>query len=68
MRMIGYGLGTALSVLSQADLKGAFSTALDTVKSDIMSYIGVALPVAIGVVGTVVAVKFGIKFFKGMAK
>lgn len=68
MGMIGYGLGTAVSVLSAADLKGAFSTALDTVKSDIMSYIGVALPVAIGVVGTVVAVKFGIKFFKGMAK
>ena len=42
-------------------------TAFDAIKTDVMGVIAVALPVAAGLVGTFLAVKMGIKFFKGVA-
>lgn len=49
-------------------LQKAFSTALDTVKSDVFGFMGVALPVALAITGTILAVNFGIKFFKRITK
>ena len=46
----------------------AFSSAISGVQTDIMSFIGTALPVALGVAGAVLAIRFGWKFFKGMTK
>jgi hypothetical protein len=49
-------------------LQTAFSTAVTSVKSDVFTFMGLALPVALGIVGAIMAVKFGIKFFKSVTK
>lgn len=54
---------TALSN-EASTLSTTFSTALTTVKGDVLDFVGVALPVALAIVGTFVAVKLGINFFK----
>lgn len=49
-------------------LQTAFTTALGTVQTDVMGYVTAALPVALAIMGTFIAVKLGIKFFKSAAK
>lgn len=49
---------------STATLKNAMSTAFESIKSDAISFFAVALPVALSIMGIVIAVKLGIKFFK----
>lgn len=62
-------MGTLPVVLSEAaDLTSTFETALGTVKTDVMSYVGAALPVGLAIVGTFLAIKLGVKFFKSIAK
>jgi len=51
-----------------ADLQTAFGTAIGTIQTDVMSFVTVGLPVALGIAGTFIAVKLGIKFFKSVAK
>jgi len=43
-------------------------TAMTGIQTDVMSYLTVAMPVALGIAGTFIAVKLGIKFFKHVAK
>lgn len=43
-----------------------FQTALDTIKTDVFSYIQVALPVGLVIAGTFIAIKLGINFFKSI--
>ncbi len=45
-------------------LKSAMSTAFGQIKTDAFSMMGTALPIALGIIGAVLAVKLGIKFFK----
>ena len=45
-------------------LKTALSTAFGQIKTDAFSMMGTALPIALGIIGAVLAVKLGIKFFK----
>lgn len=45
----------------------AFTTALTTIQSDAMSLISAALPPALIIAGTFIAVKLGIRFFKSVA-
>lgn len=45
-------------------LKDAMSTAFNGIKADAISFFAVALPVALSIMGIVIAVKLGIKFFK----
>lgn len=45
-------------------LKTALSTAFGQIKTDAFSMMGTALPIALAIVGAVIAVKLGIKFFK----
>lgn len=49
-------------------LQTAFTTAIGTVQTDAMGFITAALPVALAIAGTFIAVKLGIKFFKSTAK
>lgn len=49
-------------------LQKAFSTALDIVKTDVFAFMGAVLPVALSITGAVLAVTFGIKFFKRVTK
>ena len=46
----------------------ALSTGLGTIKTDMLSAIVAVAPVALAVVGAILVWKFGIKFFKGLAK
>ena len=48
-------------------LTTALSTAFAGVSTNVMTILGVALPAAIGIVATILAVKIGIKFFKNIA-
>ena len=45
-------------------LKSAMSTAFGQIKTDAFSMMGTALPIGLGIIGAVLAVKLGIKFFK----
>lgn len=44
------------------------TTALNLIKGDVMGAIGAAAPIALGIMGTFLAWKYGVKFFKGLAK
>lgn len=48
-------------------LQTAFTTALDSIKGDVMGYIAIALPVGLAIVGAIFGVKKAVAFFKGMA-
>lgn len=48
-------------------LKLALTTAMTTVKSDVLEIMEVAVPAALAVVGVVMAVKIGVNFFKSLA-
>ena len=62
-------LGALLTLSFTApDMTGTFTTAINSVKSDVFSYAGIALPVALGIVGLFIAVRLDIKFFKGTVK
>lgn len=55
----------AEGVSSDTDgLKSAMSTAFGQIKTDAFSMMGTALPIALCIIGAVLAVKLGIKFFK----
>lgn len=51
-----------------AALVTAYTTAIGLIKTDVTSFITAGLPVALAIVGTFIAVKLGIKFFKSVAK
>lgn len=45
-----------------------FTTSLGVIQTDVLGYVSAALPVALVIVGTFMAIKLGIKFFKSVAK
>lgn len=51
-----------------ADASTAVVNGLTSAASSMSSMITTVVPIALGVVGTVIAVKFGIRFFKSIAK
>lgn len=62
-------LGRAIQMAEDTtSLKTAFTSGISGVKDDILGYIGAAMPVVLGVMCVVVAVTFGIKFFKKTTK
>lgn len=50
------------------EIMQAMSDGFTTVSNNIMTSITTALPIGLGIAGTVIAVKFAIKFFKSLAK
>lgn len=50
------------------DASTAVVNGLTSTASTMSSMISSVVPIALGVVGTVIAVKFGIRFFKSIAK
>lgn len=61
---------SALSVGAFADeaTNTAMTTALTTVKTDSVSALAVVAPIGIGIMGAFLVWRFGIRFFKGLAK
>lgn len=51
-----------------ADMTSAVTTSLTEVSANIMSVLGDVAPIALGIVGAVMVVTFGVKFFKKLAK
>ncbi|WP_294387811.1 hypothetical protein [uncultured Ruminococcus sp.] len=51
---------------SSSDLQSSFSTAISSVQSDILGYLGLALPVGLAIFGAVIATKKGISFVRGL--
>ncbi|MEE1154387.1 MAG: hypothetical protein UH241_04445 [Acutalibacteraceae bacterium] len=51
---------------TMATLQESFSSSLATVQSDILGFIVLALPVGLAIFGTVLAIKKGITFVKGL--
>lgn len=49
-------------------LTTAMKTAFETVQTNAMSIITVALPVAVGIAGIFIAVRLGMRFFKSFSK
>ena len=49
-------------------IQTAFGTGIGVIKDNVVSLVVVALPVALIVVGLFLAIKLGMKFFKGVAK
>lgn len=56
------------STASTPDLGATLSTSFQSISTDIFTYIGIALPIALGVVAAVLGIKFAIRFFKSIAK
>ena len=48
-------------------VKTALTTSMTTVKTDVLSIIEVAVPAALAIVGVVLAIKIGIRFFKSIS-
>lgn len=66
---MGFGLAMlADTAATTTDLQSAFGSAITKVQGDCMGMIGTALPVCLAIVGAVVAITFGVKFFKKSAK
>lgn len=63
MGLFALGEATVTSTVSDALVSG-----LTSVATDMGSFITSVLPVTLGVVGAVIVVRFGIKFFRSLAK
>ena len=55
-------------VVGNADVSGMLTTSFTSVAGDMMSTITAVVPIALGIVGAVMAIRFGVKFFRGLAK
>jgi phage-related minor tail protein len=65
--LISVGVVAASAVPSLAadgDAASLIGNAFDTVKTDVTGVLAIAVPVLVGIVGLVAAVKFGIKFVR----
>ena len=51
---------------SSSDLQSSFSTGISSIQSDILGYIGLALPIGLAIVGAIIAIKKGISFVRGL--
>lgn len=59
-------IGASAETGTSTDLSSSFSSALSTIQSDIFSFIGMALPVGLAVFGSIVAIKKGVSFVRGL--
>lgn len=63
-----HALSTTVLNSADIDLTSVFDTAVKSVQSDVLAYVGKALPVGLAIMGVFVAIKLGVKFFKSVAK
>lgn len=53
---------------AEPDMNAALATAFTGIKDSVLSTMLTALPIALAIVGSVFGVKYGIRFFKSIAK
>ncbi|MGI5978625.1 MAG: hypothetical protein ACOX66_03895 [Oscillospiraceae bacterium] len=53
---------------ASTDLNAALTTGLQSASSSIMGTLGSVLPIALGILAAIFGVKYGIRFFKSIAK
>lgn len=51
---------------SSSDLQSSFSAGISSIQSDILGYIGLALPIGLAIFGAIIAIKKGISFVRGL--
>lgn len=56
------------STSSAGDLQTAVTDSFNSMQGEIMNYILIALPIALGVVAAIFGIKYAIKFFTSMSK
>lgn len=61
-----FTISCVTSFAATEDLTSAFSSALSTIQSDILAFIGLALPTGLAIFGTIIAIKKGIGFVKSL--
>lgn len=71
----GFVMMTKLQVMAltstglfTSEMKEAFSTAFNAIKTDVTSVVITALPVGLGIMGLFLAVRLGISFFRSIAR
>lgn len=52
---------------SAVDLTGTLTTSFNSIHDQIFTYIGIALPIALGIVAAIFGIKFAVRFFKNIA-
>ena len=62
------GETTEVSGNVDSDMLGAVTSAFTSVKTDVFSIIGSALPIALAIVGLGIAITLGVKYFRKLAK
>lgn len=58
-----------LAVLAETgvvDLSATFTTALGAVQTVVQNMINAALPIGLGIMGTILAIRVGVRFFRGL--
>lgn len=48
------------------DLTAVFTAALGTVQTVVQNMISAALPIGLGIMGTILAIRVGVRFFRGL--
>ncbi len=48
------------------DLSATFTTALGSVQTVVQNMISAALPIGLGIMGTILAIRVGVRFFRGL--
>lgn len=63
-----FGAFSCFAAEETSSLTSTVTESFNTIKSDILNYILIALPIALGVVAAVFGIKYAIKFFTQMSK
>lgn len=62
------GLPLLAETVTNETLVTQFTSALNTVKTDVLAFVGAALPPGLLIAGVFISVGLGVKFFKSIAK
>lgn len=63
-----FGCLSVFAESSNPDFSSTLTTSFTTLQGDIFTYIGIVLPIALGVVAAFFGIKAAIRFFKSTAK
>lgn len=63
-----FGVHLLLEGANAVDTTSIMTTAFQSVSDSVMATIGAALPIALAIMGAILAITIGVKFFKRFAK